>query len=376
MNASRLNAGQCDPKGLYRFIQSEFNVPSLIPIELLLTMTIITVLLCLIFDFTNGLHDASSTIATLVECGAATPRGAVMMSSIANLLGALIGGSAVAFTMQELLNSTLGSEMVIVILAAVIGSTIWNIITWRFGLPSSSTHALVGGMIGAGIAANGINSVFWGIDELIGPGHQVVGVTKVVLFLFLSVAIGFVGGYLIMKASSILLRNAERSANEPIIKVQWLTSGLLSFSHGANDTQKQMGIIALVLFSAGYTTTLDVSLWVRIVCALFMALGTLGGGWRIIRTIGRGIYRIKPIHSLDSHITSTFSLAFSTALGAPVSSTQVVASSVVGIGAAENARMVRWSVAKDMLISWLVTIPATMILSGIIYCLIQVTMIS
>jgi PiT family inorganic phosphate transporter len=200
-------------------------------------------------------------------------------------------------------------------------------------------------------------------------------VTKVVLFLFISVAIGFIGGYLAMKVSSILLRNAKRSINEPIMKVQWLASGLLSFSHGANDTQKQMGIIALVLFSAGYTTTLDVPLWVRIACAIFMALGTLGGGWRIIRTIGRGIYRIQPIHSLDSQITSTFSVAFSTVSGAPVSSTQVVASSVVGIGAAENARMVHWSVTNDMLISWLVTIPATMVISGIIFYIIQTMMI-
>jgi PiT family inorganic phosphate transporter len=343
--------------------------------ELLLTVTIVTVFLCLIFDFTNGFHDASSTIATLVECGAATPRGAVIMSSIANLLGALLAGSAVAFTMQELLTSNLDSQMIIIVLAAVIGSTIWNILTWKFGLPSSSTHALVGGIIGAGIAATGISSVFWGIDELIGPSHQVVGVTKVVLFLFISVAIGFIGGYLAMKVSSILLRNAKRSINEPIMKVQWLASGLLSFSHGANDTQKQMGIIALVLFSAGYTTTLDVPLWVRIACAIFMALGTLGGGWRIIRTIGRGIYRIQPIHSLDSQITSTFSVAFSTVSGAPVSSTQVVASSVVGIGAAENARMVHWSVTNDMLISWLVTIPATMVISGIIFYIIQTMMI-
>jgi PiT family inorganic phosphate transporter len=343
--------------------------------ELLLTVTIVTVLLCLIFDFTNGFHDASSTIATLVECGAATPKGAVMMSSIANLLGALLAGSAVAFTMQELLEIPSDSRMVIIILAAVIGSTAWNIITWRFGLPSSSTHALVGGIIGAGIAAAGINGVLWGLDELIGPSHQVVGVTKVVLFLFISVAIGLIGGYLAMKVSSIALRNANRSISEPIMKVQWLTSGLLSFSHGANDTQKQMGIIALILFSAGYTTTLEVPGWVRIVCALFMALGTLGGGWRIIRTIGRGIYRIRPIHSLDSQITSTFSVALSTISGAPVSSTQVVASSVVGIGAAENARMVHWSVANDMVISWLVTIPANMVISGIIFYILQTIII-
>lgn len=343
--------------------------------ELLLAVTIITVLLCLVFDFTNGFHDASSTIATMVECRAATPRGAVIMSSIANLLGAILGGSAVAFTMQELLRSPLDSQMVIIILAAVIGSTAWNIITWRFGLPSSSTHALVGGMIGAGIAAAGVNSIYWGMDELIGSGHQIVGVTKVVLFLFISVAIGLIGGYLVTKSTSLLLRNAEKSVNDPIRKVQWLTSGLLSFSHGANDTQKQMGIIALVLFSAGYSTALDVPLWVRVICALFMALGTLGGGWRIIRTIGRGIYRIQPIQSLDSQITSTFSVALSTASGAPVSSTQVVASSVVGIGAAENARMVRWSVAKDMMISWFITIPATMLISGIIYYTVQ-TMIA
>jgi len=345
----------------------------LIPTELLLGTVIAAILMTLVFDFTNGFHDASSTVATLIECRAATPKGAIIMSSAANMLGALLGGSAVAFTMQGLLDTGPGSDMVVVMLAAVTGSTIWNLLTWKYGIPSSSTHALVGGIIGAGIVASGAGNVVWGLNELV-TGQGLVGVTKVVAFLFISVAIGFIGGYVILRLSRLLLRNAKRSVNGPIRRVQWITSGMLSFTHGANDTQKQMGIIALVLFAAGYTTTMDVDPWVRVACAAIMALGTLGGGWRIIRTIGRGIYRIEALHSLDSQITSTASVALSTIAGSPVSSTQVVASSVVGIGTAENARMVHWSVAKDIMISWLITIPSTMAISGVIYYILRIAL--
>jgi len=172
---------------------------------------------------------------------------------------------------------------------------------------------------------------------------------------------------LFQRLASGLLRNAKRSVNKSIKKMQWFTAGLLAFSYGTNDSQKQMGLIVLILISGGYVTSLDIPLWVRVMCGAVMLLGVLGGGWRIVKTIGRRIYPIEPIHSLDSQLSSTSSILFSTWAGAPVSSTQIVATSVMGVGAADNPKMLQWSVGKEMIVAWLLTIPAVMVLSMVLY---------
>ncbi len=335
-----------------------------------LVVALLIVVLTLIFSITNGIHDSSSTVATMIACGASTPRTAVIFSAIVGFTGAMLGGTAVALTVMSLIQIAPGNTLLFILLATVITSVLWNLLTWRFGLPSSSTHALVGGLIGASIASSGIGSVVWGISQLLSSNPQLTGVLKVVVFLLLSVLVGFIGGFLIKRLSMFLLRNAHRSANRPIRHVQYLTAGAVSFSHGSNDAQKQMGIIALALFSAGLTSALVIPLWVTFLCALMLGIGTLGGGWRIMKTLGRKIYPIKPVDSLDSQVSSAASIFGSTFLGAPVSSTQVVSSSILGIGAAENAKQVQWSVGKSMMISWFITIPACMLLSAFFYLLI------
>ncbi|MDD1770854.1 MAG: inorganic phosphate transporter [Methanomassiliicoccales archaeon] len=326
-------------------------------------IVIVVIVLATIFAFTNGYNDTAASVGTLIASGAATPESAVIYASITGLLGTLLGGSAVVLTITSLVSAT-GETLVVVLLAGVASAIVWNVASSKAGLPSSSTFAFVGGFIGAGVAAGGIDSVLWGVQELFSSSPQLVGVTKVFIFLIASVAIGFVGGFLAMKFSRVALRNADKSVNKGIRRWQWVTSGLLSFAHGANDPQKQMTIIAMAMFGAGYVATIDASFWMRARCAVALAVGTLGGGWKIMRTMGRGIYKIRPIHSLDAQATSAFSIIVSTLAGAPISSTQVVSSAVIGVGAAENARMVQWRVGQQMIVSWFITIPVTMVIAG------------
>jgi len=333
----------------------------------ILIITIIAISLIIVFSFTNGFHDASSIVATIISCGAASPRLAVIMAGSMVMGGALISGAAVAYTIEGLVTLSIGSAYVYVLVAAASAAVIWNLITWKFGLPSSSTQALVGGLIGATIVAGGAEGIFWGFDELIGSNHEIVGFMKILLFLIISVLIGLSLGYLIQKISKLLLRNAKRKVNKSIKKVQWVTAALLAFSYGSNDSQKQMGIIVLILLSGGYVSTMDIPLWVRVICGAAMLAGVIGGGWPIMKTLGRRIYPIEPIHSLNSQVASTSSILASTIAGAPISSTQVVASSIVGVGAADNPKMLQWSVGKDMLIAWFLTIPAAMALSMLLY---------
>lgn len=328
------------------------------------------IVLALVFSFTNGFHDASSTVATMIACGAASPRRAVILSAIWGFAGAMLGGTAVALTMLGLLSIPPGNTLVYVIFAALVGAVAWNLVTWVWGIPSSSTHALVGGLMGAGIAAAGLDHINWGLDALLSSG-TLAGITKVVVFLFVSVGIGFAGGFLALKFTKVLLRNAKRSINRPLMLSQYLTSGLLSFSHGANDAQKAMGMMVLVIASAGWAPDTSIPLWVMLASALAMTFGAVGGGWKIMTTLGRRIYRIRPIHSFDSQVASTTAILVSTAAGAPVSSTHAVASSIIGVGAADNARMVGWSVGKDMVVSWLLTMPLSAFVSGLVYIIMK-----
>ncbi|MGD1061230.1 MAG: inorganic phosphate transporter [Methanomassiliicoccales archaeon] len=341
---------------------------------LLAVVAIIVVVLAMIFAYTNGYNDTAASVGTLVASGAATPASAVIYASITGLLGTLLGGSAVVATITSLVSAT-GETLVVVLLAGVASAIIWNMASSRAGLPSSSTFAFVGGLIGAGIAAGGVGSVLWGVNELFSSSPHFVGVTKVFVFLVVSVAIGFAGGFLAMKVSRVALRNANKSINKSIKRLQWVTSGLLSFAHGANDPQKQMTIIAMAVFGAGYVATIDASLWMRVLCAIALAVGTLGDGWKIMRTMGRGIYKIRPIHSLDAQASSAFSIIVSTLAGAPISSTEVVTSSVIGVGVAENARMVQWRVGRQMLASWLIAIPVTMIIAGAAFIVLKLLLL-
>ena len=276
----------------------------------------------LVFALTNGLHDASSVVATFISSGAASPRAAILLASCFGVLGAVFGGSAVANTVSGIIDLPAGTALLPVLLAAILGAVTWNLITWRLGLPSSSTHALVGGIIGAVVMAAGPGHVLWGFGALVGGGG-LTGIAKVVLSLIISPFIGFVCAFLLKKISGLLLRNAHFSVNSWLRRIQWVFAAGLSFSHGANDTQKITGLLTLAL-TAGGAALNTAPLWVRLAGGTVMFLGTLLGGWSIMKTIGRGIFDIQPIHSVNSQLASVGAVLAATFFGAPVSTTHVV----------------------------------------------------
>jgi len=337
----------------------------------MIEIAIITVLLAFAFTFTNGFQDASAIAATFIASRSASPKSGIIFIAGVTLIGAILGGSAVAFTISGLLILDSPEPMLLVLLVALLTATIWNIITWKFALPSSSTHSLIGGLIGGGIAAAGTGSIYWGLDELLNPPHEVTGLVKILLFFVISIVIGFAGSYLMHKCTGFLLRNAQRTINRPIVFLNWCAAAVMAFSNGANDSQKQLGIIALALFAAGLSTAAEVPLWARVACAILIAIGTMSGGWRIMNTLGRRIFKIEPIHSFDSQVFSSSSIALSTLAGAPVSSTQIITMSVIGVGAAGNPRKVKWSVGTHILIAMVVTMPVTIVISAILYSVIS-----
>ncbi|KAF1078030.1 hypothetical protein MKMG_01071 [Methanogenium sp. MK-MG] len=337
----------------------------------MLLIAVVTIILAFAFTFTNGFQDAATVAATFIASGSATPRQGIVMVAGVNFLGAIFGGSAVAFTLSGLLTITSDILVLQVLLAALLAASAWNLGAWYFGFPSSSTHALIGGIMGAGIAAAGTGSVYWGVAELLAPPHEITGMVKVMLFLIISIVLGLAGGYVMRRCTRVLFRNAKRTINRSIIRINWVAAAGMAFFNGANDAQKQLGIIALVLLAAGESAVLAVPFWARLTCALLISLGTLGGGWRIMKTIGRRIFAIEPVHSMDSQISSGVTLGLSTIAGAPVSSTHIITMSVIGVGAAENPRNVGWRVGEELIISMILTIPVTMVLSGALLFLVQ-----
>ncbi|HEY5563129.1 MAG TPA: inorganic phosphate transporter [Clostridiaceae bacterium] len=325
------------------------------------------IVIALIFALSNGLHDASSVVATFIVCGAATPKQAIGVASVFGLLGAILGGSAVADTISKVIDLPANSSLLIILLAAMIGAVIWNLVTWRLGLPSSSTHALIGGIIGAVWVSSGYKHILWGFKELIGSNHEITGIVKVIAALIISPFVGFIAAFLLQKVSRVLLRDAKFTVNKSLKKVQWVLAATLAYSHGANDTQKIIGIITLALAAGSGVAMHTAPLWVRCAGGLVMFIGTMVGGWSIIKTIGRKIYNIRPIHSANSQLASVGSIFIATLIGAPVSTTHVVVGSVMGVGAADEYRMVNWGIAKEIIIAWFITIPLTAIVSALVY---------
>jgi inorganic phosphate transporter, PiT family len=337
----------------------------------MIEIAIITVLLAFGFTFTNGFQDASSIAATFIASRSASPKSGIIFIAGVSLLGAILGGSAVAFTISGLLNIPSDEQTLLVLLIGVLTATIWNLITWKYGLPASSTQSLIGGLVGGGIAAAGIGGIYWGLEELVNPPYEITGFVKILFFFVISIVIGFVGSFLMHKCTGFILRNSERTVNKSIMFFNWCAAGVMAFSNGANDSQKQLGIIALALFAAGLSTAAEVPFWARVICAILIAAGTLSGGWRIMNTLGRRIFKIEPIHSFNSQVFSSASIAVSTLAGAPVSSTQIITMSVLGVGAAENPRKVKWSTGTHILIAMIITIPVTMVMSAVLYLIIS-----
>jgi PiT family inorganic phosphate transporter len=321
----------------------------------------LAIALSVAFAVTNGFHDAANAIATLVATRGARPGPAVALSASGNLLGAILVGSAVAETIAGIVEVS-GQAAVSVIGAGVLAATAWNVATWRLGLPSSSAHALVGGLVGSAIAADGVGAVRWGGMDGVHP----VGVVGVLIALAVSPVIGFAAALAIARANRRALRRATVAVHAPIRRGEWGMSWALSFSHGANDGQKAMGVIAALLLASGHATTLAVPLWVKVVCGAALTLGTALGGWRIVRTIGRRIFHMAPEDGLASQSSSTAVILASSAIGAPVSTTEVVASSVVGVGAGRRRwRHVHWAVVRSIAFAWVSTLPATAVAGAV-----------
>ena len=323
-----------------------------------MTIIIILVILALAFDLLNGIHDSSNIVATMISSRAFSPQIALGITAICEFSGPFIFGVAVA--------KTIGSEIITadaisleVLIAALSGAIVWNVLTWFLGIPSSSSHAIVGGLLGAVLVGAGAQAV------------QLQGIGKVLIALFTSPIIGLVFGFVITKLVYVLIARASLGINTVFKRGQIVTAMALALSHGANDAQKSMGIITLALVIGGYLQSFEVPLWVVFACSFMIALGTSLGGWRLIRTLGGKFYKIRPIDGFSAQMASAIVILGNSLLGGPVSTTQVVSSAIMGVGAAERVNKVRWGVASEILIAWFLTIPATGIVSAGIYLLIK-----
>lgn len=319
------------------------------PVELL-----VVIALASIFEFLNGMRDSSNIVATMISSRAFSPRRALTLTAVAEFLGPFLFGVTVAKTIgDDIVNSQLITLDVLI--GCLSGAIIWNVITWYFGIPSSSSHALIGGLLGAVIVSTGLSTV------------KLAGINKVLLALFVSPVIGFVVGFLFLRVLYFLVRDTTPSISEFFKRAQLFTAVGLAFSHGTNDAQKTMGIITLSLVIGGALERFDVPLWVIVLSAGAMAIGTGVGGWRLIRTLGGKFYKIRPVHGFATQATSALIILAASLVGLPVSTTQVVSSAIIGIGASERFAKVRWGVAGDILTAWLITIPASGLFSAGIY---------
>jgi PiT family inorganic phosphate transporter len=315
--------------------------------------------LALFFGFLNGMHDSRNVISTIVSSRAYSPRTALGVTVLAELAGPFVFGSAVAKTIGNGLavSSAISLQVVLV---ALVSAVIWNLLTWMLGIPSSSSHALIGGIVGAISARAGAQAV------------QMNGLLKILISLFASPIIGFVFGFILLKLILALCWKSTPRINEFFKRSQLLTALVLGLSHGGNDGQKTMGIITLALVTGGYIQSFVVPIWVVAVCALALSSGTVIGGWLLIRKPSAGFYKIRPVNGFATQVTSAIVIIGASIVGGPVSATQVINTAIIGIGTAERANKVRWNTAKDIVTAWILTIPATALLAvGIYYVVVR-----
>ncbi len=310
--------------------------------------------LALVFDFLNGIHDSSNIVATMISSRAFKPRTALGLAAAAEFSAPFLFGVAVARTIGEDIVQT-EAISIEVILAALVAAIGWNLLTWWLGIPSSSSHALIGGILGAVIVGAGLGAI------------RLAGIEKVLLALFFSPIIGLLAGFLFTRLVYFLARGATPHINTFFKRSQIVSALGLAFSHGTNDAQKTMGIITLGLVISGELESFHVPLWVIAASAGAIALGTALGGWRLIRTLGGRFYKIQPVHGFSAQTTSALVILGASLLGGPVSTTHVVSTAIMGVGAADRVNKVRWGVAGEILVAWLVTIPATALLAAGVY---------
>jgi PiT family inorganic phosphate transporter len=317
-------------------------------------LVVLVVIMALVFDYINGFHDTANAIATVVSTRVLSPRSAIILAAVLNFVGALVAQNVAKTIASGLVDKSFVNQSVI--LSAILGAIIWNLITWKYGIPSSSSHALIGGLCGAAISRGGIGALkLDGLKE------------KVLVPLVMSPIIGVVIGFVLMFLIYLIARKIRSNNALMIFKpLQILSSSLMAFSHGSNDAQKSMGIITLALVAGGFIPHSDkviIPLWVMLSCALVMALGTAAGGWRIIKTMGHKILRMEPPQGFAAETGASIVILLASKLGIPVSTTHVISSSIFGVGLAKNKNAVRWIVARDMIFAWVLTIPASAIMA-------------
>lgn len=333
--------------------------------ELGVSFWILTALI-FVFTYVNGFHDGCNVVATLIASRAMKPRPALAYAALVEFLSPfaiLVIGSSVSDTIKKLVSSNFYTDAasrsvaLAFITAGILSAILWNLATWKFGIPASSSHALIGGVVGAGLAAFGSGAIawnyFWG---------------RVVLMIFLTPLVSFVVGFVILKLLLILTRRASVGINKFFTYAQWVNMTFLAFNHSYNDSQKSIGIVMILLGIYGETTE-AIPLWAIAGAAICLAGGIAFGGFKIIKTVGTGIYKVRPIHSFASQLTAGAVILTSSLLGAPVSASQIVSSSIMGVGSAERYKSVRWNVAGRILLSWFITIPIVGCLGAVLFFL-------
>jgi len=332
-------------------------------------LIVIIIGIALVFDFTNGFHDSANSISTVVSTKVLSPRNAVFFAAFFNFIAAFGFGVAVASTISKIIQLEIVETWIIpfIILAALIGAISWNLITWFFGLPTSSSHALIGGLAGAGLSAAGIAAIKWTTVE------------TVALFMIVSPIIGLACGFLFMAIILRLTQNANKQSAETYFKrLQLCSAAAYSFSHGTNDAQKTMGIIIPLLFSIGYfgasadPNNLPVPLWVILAAHGAIALGTLSGGWRIVKTMGYKITKLRPVHGFAAETAGASTIIGASIIGIPVSTTHIICSSIMGVGTTMGTSTVKWGVARTIVWAWILTIPISALIGFVTFAVIRV----
>ncbi len=311
--------------------------------------------LSILFDYINGFHDTANAIATSVSTRALRPEVAILMSAAANFLGALTGTAVAATIGSGIVTIPDGQEGQVIVAAALIGAVVWNILTWRLGIPSSSSHALIGGLIGATIAGAGLAAI--------NVGNFVV---KVLFPLFASPILGLTIGFgLMVVLLNVFRRGHPRRLQDRFRRLQVVSASFMAFSHGSNDAQKTMGIMTLALVTAGILPTFEVPVWVILLAATAIAFGTAAGGWRIIKTMGQKVVKLEPVHGFAAETTSATIILTASHFGMPVSTTHVISSAIMGVGSSHRLSAVRWGIAGNIVWAWILTIPLTAVVAAL-----------
>lgn len=332
--------------------------------DYVLIITVAIVIFSLIFDFINGFHDTANAVATAVSTRALTPRRAILLAAVMNFIGALTFTGVAGTITKDIVDPFKLQNGLVVVLAAIFAAIFWNLLTWFFGIPSSSSHALIGAIAGAAVASQGSFTVL-----------HFQGFTKIIIVLIVSPLVAFCVGYIMYSIIKVLFKNANLTkTNRNFRMFQIFTAALQSFSHGTNDAQKSMGIITLALIVANLQdgNNVEPALWVKIACATAMGLGTAIGGWKIIKTVGGNIMKIRPANGAAADLSSALTIFVASSLHFPLSTTHVVSSSILGVGASNRAKGVKWSTAQRMIVTWVITLPISAIVAAIVYWIMHI----